>query len=60
MQQERATLDDLRGRLASLNADLYQGCASMSVAAFEGLCRRIHMIELKIHSFNVGRYGDKD
>lgn len=55
--RERATLDELRGRLACLRADLYQMCGQMPVASLERLCRRIHTIEFKIYSFKGGRYG---
>lgn len=57
MERERATLDELRHRLAHLHADLYQGCGSMPVASLESLCRKINVIELKIYSFKGGRYG---
>lgn len=59
MERERATLDELRHRLAHLHAHLYQGCGTMPVASLESLCRKINVIELKIYSFKGGRY-DKE
>lgn len=57
MQQERATLNELKDRLACLYADLYQGCSTMTVASLESLCRKINVIGLRIYSFKGGRHG---
>lgn len=59
MLREGESLNDLKAELACLNADLYQMCGTMPLHAFESLCRKIHLIELKIYSFKGGKYGNK-
>lgn len=34
-----------------LYADLYQLCGQMTVRQLENTCRKIHLIDMKIHSF---------
>lgn len=57
--RESKSIKELEDRLACLNADLYQTCGSMSVTSLERLCRRIHLIEIKIYSFRVSNNGKK-
>ena len=52
-------MKDLEMQLVCLNADLYQCCGSMPLTSLERLCRRIHLIELKIYSFKGGKNGNK-
>lgn len=59
MQSERYTLKDLEMQLVCLNADLYQCCGSMPLTSLERLCRKIHLIELKIYSFKGGKHGKR-
>lgn len=59
MYREELDIDKLKERLACLYAELYLGCATMSVATFEHLCRKINVIRFKINSFKGGRYGKK-
>lgn len=55
LKEERAK-KDLEGLRSGLYAELYQRAASMSVRSLEVLCRKIHSIEIKIHSFKGGLY----
>ena len=57
MGRERYTVNELEAQLTCLTADLYQHCGTMPVAPLERLCRRIHLIELRIYSFKGGKYG---
>jgi hypothetical protein len=59
MQGERYTLKDLEIRLACLRTELYQCCGSMPLASMESLCRKIHLIGLKIYSFKGGNKNGK-
>lgn len=56
MREERARRE-LEARRASLYADLYQRAGMMGVSSVESLCRKMHIIELKIQSFKGGIYG---
>lgn len=56
MREERAKRE-LEARRASLYADLYQRAGMMGVSSVESLCRKMHIIELKIQSFKGGIYG---
>lgn len=51
-------LKELKAQRSSLMADLYQTCGQMTVRSLEALCRKIHCIELKIHSFKGGIHGN--
>lgn len=55
MQKERATQRELEDRLACLYVSLYQSCGTMPIGSLENLCRKIHVIELRIYSFKGGR-----
>ena len=50
---------ELEMQLMSLDAYLYQACGSMTVRSLESICRKIHLLEIKIHSFRGGRHGKK-
>lgn len=53
-------MDYYRDKLACAEADLYQGCGTMPLAALESLCRKINKYRLKLYSFKGGRYGNKN
>lgn len=42
-----------------LYAEIYQSAATMDVRSLERLCRRVHSIEIRIHSFKGGMYERK-
>lgn len=58
LKEERAR-QELEAQRNCLYAELYQRAASMGVRSLEALCRRIHSIEIKIHSFKGGLYDKK-
>ena len=58
MRKSATTLPELKKRVVSLRADLYQRCAAMSVASVESLCRKLHVAEMMILSFKGGKYGE--
>lgn len=57
MYREGETIKELRSQLTCLRADLYQGCATMTLQSLERLCRKIHVTESRLYSFRGGRYG---
>lgn len=57
-RRERARCE-LEAERMRLYAELHRSVAYIGMHAFEGLLRRVHMIEVKIHSFKGGIY-DKD
>lgn len=59
MLKGEKTKKELEDRRSCLYADLYQTCTKLSVRAMEELCRRIHSVEIKIHSFKGGLYAGK-
>ena len=48
---------ELEARCSSLQSELYQRGATMSLTSLEILCRRLHLTELKLHSFKGINYG---
>lgn len=56
MLKAKTTLKELSLRQQSLQADIYQRAATISLHSLESLCRRLHTIELKIHSYKGGLY----
>lgn len=52
-------MDDYRERLASAEADLYQGAGTMPLSALESLCRRISTYKLKLGIFKGSKDGNK-
>lgn len=48
---------DLRVRLACLREELRREACQMDVHSLERLCRRINVLEIKMHSFKGGLYG---
>lgn len=57
-RRERAKYE-LEAERLRLYAELQRRVADIGIHAFEGLLRRVHMIEVKIHSFKGGIY-DKE
>jgi len=57
-RRERARYE-LEAERLRLYSELHRTVANIGIQAFEGLLRRVHMIEVKIHSFKGGIY-DKD
>ena len=51
------TYRELELRCRSLRADLYQMCGGMAVRSMEVLCRKLHQVEIKLHSFK--KHGNK-
>ena len=45
---------------SELYMSLYMSGGMLDVLSFERLCRRIHIVELKIHSFKGGILYGKD
>lgn len=58
MKEER-TRQKLEADRCCLYLDLYRTVTDMSLRSLESLVRKIHIIELKIHSFKGGIY-DKE
>lgn len=50
MLRQAMAMKELELRRRILYADLYQLCGQMTVRGLESLCRKIHHIDLKIHS----------
>ena len=48
---------ELEAQRTNLYAELYQMCGKISIARFDALCRKIHSLTIKIHSFRGGLYG---
>lgn len=59
MLKTKTSLRELTQRQRNLQADIYQRAAAMTLHSLEDLCRRLHCIEHKIHSFKGSLY-DKD
>lgn len=57
--KEQRSKGEYEVQRACLYAELYQRGASMDLHSFERLCRRIHLVELKIYRLNGGLYGKK-
>ena len=57
MSRIETTCHDMELRRKCLYAELYQRAATMDIHSLERLCRRIHCIEIKTHSFKGGIYG---
>lgn len=45
---------ELEAQRSCLYADLYQMCGKMTVKSVEAVCRKIHNLTIKIHSFKGG------
>ena len=50
---------ELHGRRSCLYADLYQTCGSLDLHSLESLCRRLHIIDIKLYAIKGGIY-DKE
>ena len=59
MMKEERTRQKLEAERCLLYLDLYGSVTVMDLHSMERLVRRIHIIELKIHSFKGGIY-DKE
>lgn len=57
MLRTEETRLDMEAQRSCLYAELSQRAATMDVCSLERLCRRIHSIEIKMHSFKGGIYG---
>ena len=53
------TPKDMEVQRNCLYAEIYQSAATMDVRSLERLCRRVHSIEIRIHSFKGGMYERK-
>lgn len=60
MPRIEQTCYDMELRRKCLYAELYQMAAKMDIHSLERLCRRIHGLEIKMHSFKGGLYGKRD
>lgn len=43
----------LREKWLRLYADLYQRCATDSIESVESICRRIHILEMRLNSIDT-------
>lgn len=53
MREARAKRE-MEAQRSCLYADLYQMCGQMTVKSVEAICRKIHNLTIKIHSFKGG------
>lgn len=60
MIKAKTTLKELSLRHQCLQADIYQRAATISLHSLESLCRRLHIIELKIYSSRGGIHGKEE
>lgn len=59
MLKEEIAKAEYGAQRASLYAELYHKAASLDIHSLERLCRRLHIIEIRIHSFKGGILYDK-
>ena len=58
LKEERAK-QELEAQRICLYTELYLHAAAMDLHSLERLCRKIHTIEIKIHSFKGSLYDKK-
>ena len=60
MLKEEHARGELKALRLQLYGELWQRAGDMTLHSLESLCRKIHILDLKLHSFRGGIKNEKD